>query len=478
MDASEHTLLVVDDNEENRDMLSRRLKKRGFVVLTAESGHRALEIIEAQTVDLVLLDVMMPGLTGLDVLRTLRESTATEDLPVIMATAKTESEDIVEALELGANDYVTKPLDFPVVLARVQAQLRSRRQVRSAEPAAEPKVGGPAVLESEVGLGVVLAGRYRLDSRIGQGNFGAVYRATHLDLDRTVAVKVLQSNLGTGTEGMARFRREGMAACRVKHPNAVSVLDFGITPGGVGYLVMELLEGWSLDDELDQEGVLSPRRCAEIMVPVCRALSEAHSVGIVHRDVKPANIFLHRSATAEVPKVVDFGIAKIVGQAALAQKLTVEGWILGTPAYMAPERFGSHGFDAKSDVYSVGVTLYQMLVGRLPFVSKDEDPMSVISQHVSKAPTSLRSLDPKLPLALDTLVRRALKKRAVNRPTASELADELTRVVGGSGAPTARPRPAVVHTSKPGPASGPDQGAPAAATLPAEIPGTDRSETD
>ena len=121
MDASEHTLLVVDDNFENRDVLSRRLQKRGFVVLTAESGQRSLEIIEAQRVDLVLLDVMMPGLSGLDVLRILRESPATKDLPVIMATAKTESEDIVEALELGANDYVTKPLDFPVVLARVQA---------------------------------------------------------------------------------------------------------------------------------------------------------------------------------------------------------------------------------------------------------------------------------------------------------------------------------------------------------------------
>jgi CheY-like chemotaxis protein len=472
MDASEHTLLVVDDNEENRDVLSRRLQKRGFAVLTAESGQRALEIIEAQRVDLVLLDVMMPGLTGLDVLRILRESPATEDLPVIMATAKTDSEDIVEALELGANDYVTKPLDFPIVLARVQAQLRSRRQVRPAEPAASVV----DALESEVKLGAVLAGRYRLDSRIGRGNFGAVYRATHLDLDRGVAVKVLQSNLGTGTEAMTRFRREGMAACRVKHPNAVSVLDFGITPGGVAYLVMELLEGWSLDEELNQEGVLDPRRCAEIMVPVCRALAEAHSVGIVHRDVKPANIFLHRTATAEVPKVVDFGIAKIVGQAAVAQKLTVEGWILGTPAYMAPERFGSHGFDAKSDVYSVGVTLYQMLAGRLPFIAEDDDPMSVVALHVRQAPVALRRLDPSLPPALDTLVQRTLKKRAVNRPTASELADELTRAASGSGTPTGEPRSPAPKISKPRRASGPRQDA-APGTLPA-TPGADGSDPD
>jgi len=472
MDASEHTLLVVDDNFENRDVLSRRLQKRGFVVLTADSGQSCLETIEAQRVDLVLLDVMMPGLSGLDVLRMLRESPATEDLPVIMATAKTESEAIVEALELGANDYVTKPLDFPVVLARVQAQLRSRRQVRPAEPAA----GDFTALESEVESGAVLAGRYRLDSRIGRGNFGAVYHATHLDLDRGVAVKVLQSSLGTGTEAMARFQREGMAACRVKHPNAVAVLDFGITPGGVAYLVMELLEGWSLDEELNQEGVLSPERCAEIMVPVCRALSEAHSVGIVHRDVKPANIFLHRSATAEVPKVVDFGIAKIVGQAAVAQKLTVEGWILGTPAYMAPERFGGHAFDAKSDVYSVGVTLYQMLAGRLPFIAEDDDPMSVVALHVRQAPVALRRLDPSLPPALDTLVQRTLKKRAVNRPTASELADELTRAASGSGTPTGEPRSPAPKISKPRRASGPRQDA-APGALPA-TPGADGSETD
>jgi len=421
MDSTEHTLLVVDDNQENRDLLSRRLRKRGFAVLTAEDGQRALEIVETQQVDLVLLDVMMPGLDGLQVLKILRERPATAELPVIMATAKSESEDIVEALELGANDYVTKPLDFPVVLARVQAQLRARRAVRRVEQV------DVETAAAEVRPGVVLADRYRLEAKIGAGNFGTVYQATHLDLDRRVAVKVLQSSLGSGSEAVARFRREGVAACRVRHPNAVSILDFGMTAQGLAFLVMELLEGRSLDEELADEGVLSPRRCAEIMIPVCDALAEAHRSGIVHRDVKPSNVFLHRTPQGEVPKVLDFGIAKIVGEAALAQKLTVEGWVLGTPVYMAPERFRSQGYDGKPDVYSLGVMLYEMLVGRLPFVPPPDDPMAVIAMHTSRAPTPPSRLNPAVPETLERLVLQALKKRPENRPTAAELADGLAR---------------------------------------------------
>jgi CheY-like chemotaxis protein len=437
MEPSEFTLLVVDDNAENRDVLARHLKTRGFQVLEAEDGQAALDTIEIEHVDLVLLDIMMPGLSGIDVLRVLRQQPSTADLPVIMATAKSQSEDVVEALELGANDYVTKPLDFPVVLARVGAHLRSRRPARSPQA-----VQTETALSGEIQPGLVLADRYRIESRIGSGNFGSVYRALHLDLDRPVALKVLQSNLGTGSESLERFRREGIAACRIKHPNAVAVLDFGVTPGGVAYLVMELLEGHSLDDELNEEGALGPGRCAQILVPVCEALAEAHRSEIVHRDIKPANIFLHRAGQAEVPKVLDFGIAKIVGQATVAQKLTVDGWIVGTPAYMAPERFRNRPCGGKSDVYALGVTLYQALCGRLPFLSSDDDPMAVAEMHIRKAPPSLRRFSPELSVAVESLVMRTLKKRPENRPSAAELAVELARVSGGDALePVAGPRP-------------------------------------
>ncbi|MCM2256707.1 MAG: response regulator [Vicinamibacteria bacterium] len=424
MQTSDYTLLVVDDNEENRDLLSRRLQRKGFKTLVAEDGSRALEVIDSQAVDLVLLDIMMPGLNGFDVLRILRGQPQTTELPVIMVTAKTQSEDVVEALELGANDYVTKPIDFPIVLARIMTQLRSRRPGTTA-PA--PSIEAAA---AAIGPGTVLADRYRLDRKLGAGNYGAVYLAQHLDLEKAIAVKVLQTTFGAEQEAVARFRREGVAACRIKHPHAVAILDFGITPGGVAFLVMELLEGRSLEDELANEGILGARRTAALMAPVCEALAEAHRAGIVHRDIKPANIFLHRGARGEeVPKVLDFGIAKLVGEAALAQKLTLDGYILGTPAYMAPERFRAKGaYDGRADVYSVGIVLYQMLTGRLPFPPTPDDPMAVMAQHLRMAPPPLRKLVGSVPAELDALTLRCLEKAADRRPTAGELARELAQL--------------------------------------------------
>ncbi len=430
MKLEEYTLLVVDDNEENRDVLSRRLRKKGFEVLLAENGPRALEIVASQPVDLVLLDIMMPGMSGIEALLELRKTRSAVELPVIMATAKTESEDIVQALELGANDYVTKPINFPVVLARVQAQLRlkkSRRVQEAARQAAAALLAGP-----EVRPGGLLAERYRLESRIGSGAFGTVYRAIHLELDSPVAVKVLQGGVERDADAIARFRREGISACRVRHPNAVTVLDFGVTPNGTAYLVMELLDGHSLFEELLRRGRLTPARAAQLLMPACDVLAVAHKAGIIHRDIKPSNVFLQRTPVGEVVKLLDFGIAKIAGEQALKQHLTVEGAILGTPSYMAPERFSNKPYDGKSDVYSLGVTLYQMLEGRLPFVAKG-DPMAVAMMHMKDSIPALQAVAPAAREPLHALIQRAMAKNPKSRPGAAELAAELRQVVDGLG---------------------------------------------
>jgi CheY-like chemotaxis protein len=417
------TILVVDDLPANRDLMTRRLERSGFRVLSAAGGPEALETLRRQPVDLVLLDIMMPGMTGLDVLRTVRLTRSPASLPVVMVTAKTDSADVVEALSLGANDYVTKPVDYPVALARIRAHLGIRQAVQADVEAVEPRSPAHAV------AGTVLGGRYRLDSLIGGGSFGTVFRARHLELDREVAVKVLATSAGTDPEALARFRSEGVSACRVQHPNAVAVLDFGVNPGGVAYLVMELLHGRSLEKDLEGMSPLPPRRCAEIVVPVCSALAAAHAAGVVHRDIKPSNVFLHQTAQGEVVKILDFGIAKMTGEAAIGQALTVDGSLLGTPAYMAPERFRRGPYGPKSDIYSVGAMLYEMLTGRLPFIPGSADPLALVAMQAEEEPPPLRSRCPLASPALAALVKAALSRSPEGRPAAEALARRLALAV-------------------------------------------------
>ncbi|HSD65582.1 MAG TPA: protein kinase [Vicinamibacteria bacterium] len=417
-------ILVVDDLPANRDLMSRRLERSGFRVVCAASGPEALDLLKRDPVDLVLLDIMMPGMTGFEVLKTVRLTRSPAALPVIMVTAKTDSVDVVEALSLGANDYVTKPVDYPVALARIRTHLGIREAAQAAStPAVEPQT--PA----QVVPGTVLAGRYRLDTLIGGGSFGTVFRARHLELEREVAVKVLLTSAGTDPEALARFRREGASACRVQHPNAVAVLDFGVTQAGVAYLVMELLQGHSLEKELDEKARLLPRRSAEIVVPVCGALAAAHAAGVVHRDIKPSNVFLHQTAHGEVPKILDFGIAKMSSEAAIGRSLTVDGSLLGTPAYMAPERFRRGAYGPKSDVYSVGAMLYEMLAGRLPFIPSTADPLALVAMQAEEDPPPLHLRCPEASPALEKLVRASLSRNPEERPTAELLGRRLATVV-------------------------------------------------
>jgi CheY-like chemotaxis protein len=421
--AADHTILVVDDNADIRDLLAHRLAQEGFKAVTAASGLEALDLIAAARPSLILLDVNMPEMSGLEVLSRVRETFGPVELPIVMVTAHAESEDVVESLGLGANDHVGKPIDLPVMLARIRAQLRMR-------PAAAPGVASADEMRTpaEVEPGMTLAGRYLLEARIGSGTFGTVFRAMHAELGRPVAIKVLQASANASPDALARFRREGITACRVRHPSAVQVMDFGVTPGGVAYLVMELLSGYSLDQELVDGRTVTLARTVRLMVPVCEALAAAHRVGIVHRDVKPANIFLHLAGGEEVPKVLDFGIARIVGEAAADPRVTLEGFIVGTPVYMAPERFRNQPIDGRSDVYSVGITLYQMLTGRLPFAADQSDPLAVAMRHLEAEPPPMGD---DVPDAVQEVVMNALRKRPEHRPDALHLGQDLARAAGG-----------------------------------------------
>jgi DNA-binding response OmpR family regulator len=454
-------ILIVDDNPVNLNVLSGMLSEKDFRVRVATGGRRALMAARTCAPDLVMLDINMPDLDGYEVCRQLKADEVTRDVPVIFISALDETMDKVRAFESGGVDYVTKPFQFGEVLARIENQLKIARLkkdlerkndelnrkndelvrkndelIRSREEILRQtqRVERMFSALSEVLPGTVLDDKYRLDEKIGSGGFGAVFRATHLGLNRSVAVKIFRPRTGDVTpEALERFRLEGVSACRVMHPNAVQVLDSGVSTAGIAYLVMELLEGMTLGDMLKDAGPISPDRTVRIMLPVCEVLAEAHKCGVIHRDVKPDNIFLHETRDGEVVKVLDFGLAKLLEDETSVdlQNLTI-GRMMGTPTYMSPERLNDLPYDGRADVYSLGVMMYQLLNGRVPFFSKEGDTWAVAVMHLTKEPAPLRESNPSVPEPLERLVLRTLAKAPAERPTARELADELSAVLAAS----------------------------------------------
>ena len=281
---------------------------------------------------------------------------------------------------------------------------------------------------SEALPGTVLDDKYRVEDKIGSGAFGTVYRGEHILLHHPVAIKVFRPSVGSGSlESLDRFRLEGISTCRINHPNAVTVLDFEVSAESIAYLVMELLEGRSLADELQACGRIPPRRAARIAASVCSVLAEAHAAGILHRDIKPSNVFLHQVKGEEVVKVIDFGIAKLTdaSQEQDLQRATVAGMLVGTPTYMAPERLDDAPYDGRTDVYSVGIMLYEMLAGRPPFVAPEGRYWTLAMMHTTEAPQVLTEVAPGVPAQLSAMTMQALAKDPAGRPTAAQLGAAL-----------------------------------------------------
>jgi serine/threonine protein kinase len=278
-------------------------------------------------------------------------------------------------------------------------------------------------------IGRTIEGKYRIDSSIGAGGMGAVYRSTRLLIGDEVAIKILHAERVVDPHASERFRREAQAAARLKHPNAVSIYDFGVSSDGLQYLVMELIEGKSLREVTRQQGPLDASLAAEVTSQVCAALDDAHRQHIVHRDIKPDNIILNSSAAGLRVKVLDFGIAKLRDDT--ASHLTQTGSVMGTPHYMSPEQCLGEELDDRADIYSVGVVLFEMLCGRVPFNA----PIStaVVVQHVNQPPPPLRTINPSISSQMEAAVLHALEKRREARPqTAIAFAREVTAAVSGS----------------------------------------------
>ena len=285
-------------------------------------------------------------------------------------------------------------------------------------------------------IGQVLAGKYRIDDKIDEGGMGCVYRATHVLMEKVIAVKVLHPALAADDKIVARFTREAKAASRISHPHAINVTDFGESENGIVYLVMEYLRGRTLKDIVRTGGPMSLRRTVEIVRQVAGALDVAHAEGVVHRDLKSDNIMLEEATGGDWAKVLDFGIAKIQQTERSVHEtdpgLTAPNLIIGTPQYMSPEQCSqASDIDARSDIYSFGVIVYEMLAGHVPF--SGDSPTGIMMKHIQEPPPSILDERKDLPEEVGRVVARALAKRPEERfQTAGELSLALAEAAAAA----------------------------------------------
>jgi CheY-like chemotaxis protein len=482
-----HRLLVVDDVEDNREILRRRLEREGYGVECAENGRQALDRVRAQNFDLVLLDILMPGVDGYEVLEQLKQDPGTRDIPVIMISALDDISSVVRCIERGAEDHLPKPFDPVLLRARISACLEKKRlrdleleyleRVREVSEAAKAVEDGsyqpgslgrlasdadelgrlarvfdgmaakvreresllkdrvrdlrreieaaratPRSVDAQVDGGNLRTGqqfaeRYEILATVGSGGMGSVYRARDLELDEEVAIKTLKHQFVTDETLIGRFKQEIRLARKLSHGNVVRTHDFGQWRG-VYYLTMEYVEGITVRELIDTRGRLETSSTLAIGTQVSAALSAAHEQGIIHRDIKPQNLLLDADG---VLKVMDFGIARLAEK---TSTLTEAGLVVGTPSYMSPEQLLSEAIDVRSDLFAVGVVLYECLTGALPFEA--DAPVALIAKILSEEPLSPGRLNDEIPGAFTELILSLLAKDPDERiQTAAELGERL-----------------------------------------------------
>ncbi len=485
-------VLVVDDEAGNRDLLSRRLQRDGYAVLTAAGGREALAVAAREPVDVVLLDVMMPDLDGLAVLERLKADAVTRDVPVIMISALDDLSAIARCIQAGALDYLPKPFEPAILRARLAASLaekRARDQERDLVKALGVVTAAAAAVEAgayqsgsladvaqrqdavgrlarvmdrmatqvtereaklrarlgelRTAIGVArqthefvtgasndrlkvgdrLSGRYEIEAVVGRGGMGTVYRARDVELGEVVAIKTLMPELVADEALRERFKDEIRLARRITHRNVVRMHDFGESDG-VWYLTMEFVEGLTVRDLLDAQGPLAVPATLAIATQLAESLIVAHQVGVIHRDIKPQNLLLDELG---VLKVMDFGVARLAERMGGASH-TQAGLIVGTPSYMSPEQLTGEEIDARSDLYSAGAVLYELMTGRLP--CQAPTVMALFTRVLSEEPPRPATLVEDLPPALDELIMQLLAKRAADRvPSAAVLLERLQALV-------------------------------------------------
>jgi serine/threonine-protein kinase len=339
----------------------------------------------------------------------------------------------------------------------------------------QPPQGGPQKTQAraaprrgkgdDIYLETVLNNRFKVESKIGEGGFGAVYRGVQLATGRKVALKLLHPEMTKDENLVARFRREGMVLCNLRDAHTITTYDFDQTPDGTLYIAMELLEGKSLHQVFHEQAPLEWKRMFKILIEMCSSLAEAHAQGIVHRDLKPENVYLEsRPGNPEFVKILDFGIAKVMRGDSIdpqSPQLTATGQTLGTLEYMSPEQLMGKPLDGRSDVYALGVVAYEMITGRLPFPDA-KGPAGLITAQLKQTPQPPSQANPKanLPAMADRAILKCLEKDKNNRyPDVTQYSHALQEVLDSVrelSNPMATPLRSANSSSRMPPQNGPD----------------------
>ncbi|WP_434424091.1 serine/threonine-protein kinase [Nannocystis pusilla] len=315
----------------------------------------------------------------------------------------------------------------------------------------------PPVASPPAWIGHTLDGRYQLREQIGEGGMGAVFTAEQLSLRTMVAVKMIHAEFTGNAEISERFRREAMATAKIDHPNVVRAIDFGPLPGGGAYLVTQLVRGRTLTNTI-ASGKLPWRKACDIGAQIADALVAAHGAGIIHRDLKPDNILLEAREDATVVKVLDFGLARVADSGPDTTPLTRLGTVMGTPGYMSPEQAAGEPTDHRTDMYALGVILWESLAGRELWDGGELSDITI--RQLTQAPPALAREIPDLPPELDLLLSQLLAREAAQRPqTAREVRDQLRALANRpASAPVAPTPPPQSSAPQPQPPTPPNRG--------------------
>ena len=417
-------ILVIDSDSAARNLLALRLTNEGYDADVAADGRAALEMIRRDPPALIITETVLSGLDGFALLDTLRHEG--RHIPLVFLSTRNDPVSINKGLLLGASDFLVKPINTEILLTKLQrllghtiaaTELSARLTLSDVSQYGAP--GQQLVSYDELAPGVAILGRFRLLEDLGEGGMGKVFRARDERLDEDVVVKIMKESLTGDPKTLEHFKREIRLARRISHPSVVRIFDFW-EAGPLKFVTMEYLQGVDLSSEIKRRGAFPIPVAVRLASEFFEGLAAAHDIGIVHRDIKPHNVLLLTSGRL---KVLDFGIAQGLDPSG-PDAGTITTTVIGTPDYMSPEQLLGQRVDVRTDLYSAGIMLYEVLTGRLPFHSEDRTERITARLHRPPAPPS--TFNASITPPLDAFIMKLLAtSREQRQPSARAVIEEL-----------------------------------------------------